>query len=54
MKHMVTDLNDPNEPVMFSNSILGNFCFDTFFGELEVEPSPFVNSNEKFELLHTT
>lgn len=35
MKHMVTDLNDTNEPVMFSNSMLGNFCFDTFFGELE-------------------
>ena len=24
MKHMVTDLNDPNEPMMFNNSILGN------------------------------
>ena len=22
MKHMVNDLNDPNKPVMFSNSIL--------------------------------
>ena len=31
MKHMVTDLNDPNEMVMFSKSNLGNFCFDTFF-----------------------
>ena len=35
MKHTVTDLNDPNEPVMFSNSILGNVFFDKFFGELE-------------------
>ena len=35
MKHTVTDLNDPNEPMMFSNSILGNFFFETFFGELE-------------------
>jgi hypothetical protein len=31
MKHTVTDLNDPNEMVMFSKSNLGNFCFDTFF-----------------------
>ena len=54
MKHMVTDLNDSNEPIMFSNSILGNFYFDTFFGELEAELSPFANSNEQYELLHTT
>ena len=54
MKHIVTDLNDPNKLVMFSNSILGNFCFDTFFGELEAEISPYANSNEQFELLHTT
>ena len=39
MKHTVTDLNDPNELVMFSNAILGNFYFDTFFGELEAEIS---------------
>ena len=54
MKHMVTNLNDPNELVMISNSILGNFCFDTFFGELEVELSPYMNSNKQSELLHTT
>ena len=44
MKHMVTDLNDPNEMVMFSRSILGNFYFDTFFEELEVELSHTANS----------
>jgi hypothetical protein len=32
MKHMVTDLNDPNEPVVFFNSVLGNYYFDTFLG----------------------
>ena len=46
MKHIVTDLNDPNEPVMFSHSILGNFCFETFFGELEVETSTCADSNK--------
>ena len=54
MKHIVTDLDDPNESVMFSNSIIGNLCFNTFFGVLEVELSPYMNSNEQSELLHTT
>ena len=54
MKHMVTDLNDPNELVMFSNSILGNFYFETFFWELEVETSPYTNSNKQSKRLHTT
>ena len=44
MKHKVTDLNDPNELVMFSTSIRGNFCFEIFFGELNVELSPNANS----------
>ena len=54
MKHTIIDLNDPNEPVMFSNSILGNFCFETFFGELEVETSTCADSNEQSELLQIT
>ena len=39
MKHTITDLNDPNETIMFSKSTLGNFYFDTFFEELEDELS---------------
>ena len=35
MKHRVTNLNNTNESVMFNHSILGNFYFETFFGELE-------------------
>ena len=31
MKHMVTNLNDSNETVMFSRCIPGNFSFDAFF-----------------------
>jgi hypothetical protein len=54
MKHMVTYLNNTNESIMFSNSILGNFCFDTSFGELEAKLSPLTNSDKQFELLHTT
>ena len=54
MKHTVTELNDPNELVMFSNSILGNFYFETFFGELKAETSKYTDSNEKSKLLNTT
>ena len=54
MKHMVTGLYDTHESVMFSNSILGKFHFDTLFRELEVKLSPLVNSNKQYELLHTT
>ena len=53
MKHRVTNLNDPNELVIFSRSILGNFCFDTFSEELEVELSPGANSDKQVELLHS-
>ena len=33
MKQMVTKLEAPNQPIMFINSILGNYFFDTFFGD---------------------
>ena len=54
MKHTVTDLNDTNKPVMFNHSILGNLCFETFFGDLEEETSTYVDSNEQSELLQIT
>ena len=54
MKHLVTDLNDTNELVMFNHSILGNFFFETFFGELEEETSTYVDSNKQSELLQIT
>ena len=53
MKHMVTNLNDLNEPIMFSNSILDKFFFDTFFGELEYDLSPFADSDMQSKLLHS-
>ena len=54
MKHTVTNLNDSNGPIMFSNSILGNFVFNTLFSELDAEMSPLVNSNMQSKLLHYT
>ena len=53
MKHMVTDLNDLNDPIMFSRSIIDNFCFKTFFGELEAEFSHLAGSYKQSELLHS-
>ena len=53
MKHTITDLNDLDEPIMFSRSILGNFCFETFFGELEGEISPLADSYKQSELFHS-
>ena len=42
MKYVVTRLNDPNETIMFTNSILGNYSFGicasgTCFGEFHAE-----------------
>ena len=54
MKHVVTDLNDTNEPVMFNNSILGNYSYDTFFGNYTYETSSFTESNTQSEILHCT
>ena len=53
MKHTVTGLNDPNETVMFSRSIIGNLCFDTFFEELEAKLSSGANTDKQSELLHS-
>ena len=54
MKHIVTNLNDTNEPMMFSHSILGNFFLETFFGDLEAETSTCTDSNEQSKLLQIT
>ena len=51
MKHMITDLDDPNKMVMCSKYTLDNFCFDAFFEELENELSHTMNSDKQSELL---
>jgi hypothetical protein len=40
MKHTVTDLETPNEPSNFDFPILGNYNFDSYFGNFVVEISP--------------
>jgi hypothetical protein len=39
MKHTIIDLEEPNELIMFINTILGNYCFDTFFRDFPEEES---------------
>ena len=56
MKHVVIELNGPNEPVMFTNSILGNYSFnvcatETCFGEFHVETVEETLTNTQLEAL---
>ena len=56
MKYVVAELNDPNEPVMFTNSILGNYSFDvcateTYFGEFHAETVEETAINTRLETL---
>lgn len=53
MEHMVIKLKYPNEPIMFINTILGNYCFDTFLRDFLAEESP-VQDNTVLELLFYT
>lgn len=56
MKYVVTELNGPNEPIMFTNSILGNYSFDvcaieTYFGEFHEETVEEIVTNTQLEAL---
>ena len=53
MKHTVTKLEAPNEPVMFINMILGNYFFDTFFEGFPMEESPIPDNVVSELLFHT-
>ena len=56
MKYVVTNLNGPNEPIMFTNSILGNYNFnvcaiETCFGEFHAETNEGTAINTWLEAL---
>jgi len=56
MNYVVTELNDPNELVMFTNSILGNYSFDvcaieTCFREFHAETVEETVTNTQLESL---
>jgi len=50
MKNIVTDFNDPNEHELFNNSILGNFCLDTFFQDFTTNIYSLAKSKQQYEL----
>ena len=52
MKHMVTEINAPNEPILFSDSILGNYGYDSNLGIFPTLKSAITNSVNKSEILH--
>jgi hypothetical protein len=54
MKHVVTDLNDPNEPIIFNHFILGNYSYDSIFGNHTAEISSHAESFARYEILHYT
>lgn len=47
MKHVVTNLEAPNELVMFTNTILVNYFVDAYFGEVSPVSSPFLKTNNQ-------
>jgi len=54
VKHVVTYLNDSNETIMFNHSTLGNYNYDSFFGNKTAEISSYAESSTQHEVLHYT
>jgi hypothetical protein len=54
MKHAVTYLNDTNDPMMFNHSHLGNYNYDSFFGNHTVEISLHAKSFTQSKIHHFT
>lgn len=52
MKYVITELNQPNESVMFSNSILGKYSLNTYFGEFKAKSCNAVEFERKYEFVH--
>ena len=47
MKHTVTELHDPSEPVLFSDSIMGNYMYELGFGNFKSENSVFSKNKQE-------
>ena len=51
MKHTMTELHDPSEPVLFSDSIMENYMYELGFGNFKAENSFFLKINNNHKLL---
>ena len=54
MKHTVTKLDESNEPVLFTDIIMGNYMVDSFSGNLEAETSSVQDLEQQSKFLHFT
>ena len=41
MKHTVIELEETNEPIAFTNNIIGNYSAESFLGSFNAQISPF-------------
>ena len=54
MKHIVTKLHDHNEPVLFADSIMGNYTYKLNFANFKAENSPFTGIKQQSEISNLT
>ena len=54
MKHTVTELHDPSEPVLFSDCIMGNYMYELGFGNFMAESSTLSENNQQSEICNVT
>ena len=54
MKHTVTELHDPSEPVLFSDCIMGNYMYELGFGNFKAEHSTFSENKQQSEIRNVT
>ena len=52
MKHTVTEMDGSNKPVLFVDTIMGNYMVDYFFGNFEAETSSVQNLEQQSEVFH--
>ena len=50
----MTELHDPNEPVLFSDSIMGNYMFELGSENFKSENSAFSDNKQQSEILNVT
>ena len=54
MKHTVTELHDPSEPVLFSDCIMGNYMYELGFGNFKAENSALSENKQQSEICNVT
>ena len=47
-------MHDPNEPVLFSDSIMGSYTYELNFGSFKAENSPFTGIKQQYEISNAT